>query len=155
MERLRQSEVRALLAFVRRIYAATDLDAFRTHLVSALPQVIRSEITTFNEINPRTRRDDRVMRPTIAEIDTVRPGSEESWRRHMLEHPLLVRYLRTRDGSAHKISDAATKHEFHRLGLYSEFFRWVGIEHQLAISLPSSPDLMIGVALHRDRLDYS
>ncbi len=155
MERLRESELRALLTFLQRTYAVLDLDAFQAHIVTALPAVVRSEITTFNEINPRMRRDVRVMRPPRAEIDTVLPGSEEIWQRHMLEHPLLVRYLRTRDGSAYKISDVATQHEFHRLGLYNEFFRWVSIEHQLAIALPSSPDLVLAVALHRDLLDFS
>jgi hypothetical protein len=44
---------------------------------------------------------------------------------------------------------------FHRLGLYNEFFRRLGVEHQMALVLPAPSPLLIGIALNRSRPDFS
>ncbi len=53
-----------------------------------------------------------------------------------------------------KISDFLTRSQFHRLALYNEFFRPLGVEYQIAVSLPPSPHLLIGIALNRGRQDF-
>jgi len=56
MERLKHRDLRALLDFLRECYAIRDLDNFPTHVISALPRLVPSETTTYNEVNPRKRR---------------------------------------------------------------------------------------------------
>jgi GAF domain-containing protein len=73
----------------------------------------------------------------------------------MHEHPLIRHYQQTNDGRALKISDFLTQRQFHRLALYNEFFQPQGIEHQIAITLPAPPPLVIGIALNRSRPDFS
>lgn len=73
----------------------------------------------------------------------------------MHEHPLINFYQRTRDGQALKISEFLTRSQFHRLGLYNEFYRPLSVEHQMAFTLPARPPLVIGIALNRGRPDFS
>jgi DNA-binding CsgD family transcriptional regulator len=54
-----------------------------------------------------------------------------------------------------KISDFLSGEQFHRLGLYAEFFRGIPVEHQMAVSLPGPEQQVIGVAMNRGRRDFS
>jgi DNA-binding CsgD family transcriptional regulator len=42
-----------------------------------------------------------------------------------------------------------------RLGLYNEFFRPLGVEHQVAFTLHHSPDVIVALSLNRTRRDFS
>ncbi len=55
MERLPQRDLEAFLSFLRGIYVHLDLDSFATHIVSTLPEVIPSELTSYSEVNPAGR----------------------------------------------------------------------------------------------------
>jgi DNA-binding CsgD family transcriptional regulator len=150
MERLRQQDLQALLEFLGGIYAIRDLQAFPAHTVSALSKVVRSDITSYNEVNPPRKRIAWVDHPSH-----VLGGQEEPFKRHMAEHPLIAHYRRTRDGQALKISDFLTRSRFQRLGLYNEFYRRLDVEHQMAFTLPAPWPLVIGIALNRGRQDFS
>lgn len=67
----------------------------------------------------------------------------------------ITSYLRTRDGGARKNSDFLTPSQFHRTALYNEFYRRVRMEYTMAIHLPGTPSLIIGIALHRALTDFS
>jgi DNA-binding CsgD family transcriptional regulator len=74
----------------------------------------------------------------------------------MLEHPLIEYYRRTGHGGAYKISDFVTRRQFHRLGLYQEFFRHLdGGEYQMCVALPAPLPLVVGVALNRSHRDFT
>jgi hypothetical protein len=44
--------------------------------------------------------------------------------------------------------------ELHQLELYTELYRPLGVEHQLAFVLPAGPDRVLAIALSRGRRDY-
>jgi len=54
-----------------------------------------------------------------------------------------------------KMSDFLTRRKFHSVGLYTDFYRRVGVEHQMALMLPAAPPLVIGIALNRGRPDFT
>jgi DNA-binding CsgD family transcriptional regulator len=149
MVRLGSRDLRATLDFLRNTYALRDLKAFEAHILSTLPSVVASEHASYNEINPRAGHYSGISAPPVA------PRLLEAFTRHMPEHPLIAHYARTADGRTLKISDFLSAQRFHRLGLYSEFFRQMRIEHQIAFVLPAPPPLVVGVALNRRRPDFS
>jgi DNA-binding CsgD family transcriptional regulator len=151
MERMGQRDLEALLAFVREIYADLDLGSFASKVVSLLPKAIPSEWTSYNEVNPRSQTNTYVMEPVPSNF----PEGEEVFVRHMPEHPIIRYHQETHDGRALKISDLLTQREFHRLGLYNEFFRRLEVEHQMAIVLPAPAPLVIGIAVNRSGKDFS
>jgi DNA-binding CsgD family transcriptional regulator/PAS domain-containing protein len=152
VERLKQRDLRTVLEFLREIYAVQDLDAFAAHLVSALPQVVRSHITSYNEVNARKRRIAWVDHPpNILSYES----RKEVFEALMANHPLIAYYQRTHDGQALKISDFLSSMQFNRLRLYNEFYRPLNVAHQMAFTLPAPPPMILGIALNRDRPDFS
>lgn len=152
MERLTQRDFRAVLEFLLRSYALTDSASFPHYLVSALPKVVSSDITTYNEVNHRQGRVAMVVEPEGA-LDF--PDSLRIFEHHMHEHPIILRHQRTRDGRAYKISDFLTRQQFHRSGLYNDYYRCVDVENQMAFALPTPPELTLGIALNRSRRDFT
>jgi ATP/maltotriose-dependent transcriptional regulator MalT len=56
---------------------------------------------------------------------------------------------RTGDLTAHKISDFATLRQWHRLGIYTEYFRLYGVDYRMMIGLPAPPSYMKVLAFDR------
>jgi DNA-binding CsgD family transcriptional regulator len=85
----------------------------------------------------------------------VPPEIHEAFARYGAQNPLVERYLRTRDGRAVRLSDVVTRRDLHRLDLYREVYRPLGVEYQMAFTLPSSSQRVLGVALSRGARDFS
>jgi DNA-binding CsgD family transcriptional regulator len=150
--RLRQHDLRALQEFLRQTYAVQSLDSFRTHVLSGLKQLVPSEITAYNEVNLRTQHNEVVYdRPGAMSL----PDGEQIFDRYIPEHPLIEYSKRRRGHGPVKISDFLSASQFHRLGLYSEFFRLIGVEDQMVMSLPSARPVVIGIALNRSQRNFS
>lgn len=150
MVRLTSRDLRAGLTFLRETYALRDLDAFAHHMIAGLPALVGSDYTSYNEVDVRAGRNRGIVNPP-----QVEPRLQETFNRHISEHPLIAHYARTRDARAVKISDFLSRDQFHRLGLYCEFFRSLDIEYQMAFALPGPATLVVGIALNRRRPDFS
>jgi len=84
----------------------------------------------------------------------VFPGSEQQFRQHLPEHPVLACQLSTGNGRALRISDFLSDRQFRSLGLYCDFYRAAEVNYQLAITVPAPGGGLIGVALNRYRHDF-
>jgi DNA-binding CsgD family transcriptional regulator len=86
----------------------------------------------------------------------ITPAGLMAFEAHLQEHPLLIHYRAGGAGEPAKISDFLSNHRFHRLGLYSEFFRHIPVEYQIAFSLPHNQDgQLTAIALNRAGRDFS
>jgi len=151
MRRLRQADLLALLELVRELEAVGGLDAFPAHVLSVLPRLIPCEIITYNEVDPARRR----VVLDVVPGDVLDPARHQTFERLVDQHPLIEHYRRTRDSRPLKISDFLARREFRRLELYTDFYRPLEVEHQLAVTLPAPPSLVIGIALNRSWHDFS
>src|SRR3972149_12298406 len=150
MGRLRQKDHQDLLEFLGESYAIRDLDAFPSYVISALRKIVPADIASYNVLHPWRGRVSWVWEPADLSF-----AAEPIFEPHVHQHPSVVRYQRTRDGRASKISDYLTRSQFHRLELYHEVYRRMGGEFEMAIGLPLPPPLVIGIALSRSRGDFS
>jgi DNA-binding CsgD family transcriptional regulator len=141
-----------VLDFLRDLYAQQDVDAFATQVVQSLPRLIATDMTSFNEVDPGTGRSRTLVSPAGADRF---PGSEEIFERHVREHPYVVNVRRFDDGQAHRVSDFIGRADFRRLAIYNEYYRRIGTEHQVAVSLPWAGSSVRGIALSRETRDYS
>lgn len=82
-------------------------------------------------------------------------AAERTWERRSHEHAILQHFLRTGDGRAVRFTDFVTQRQFQRTGLYNEFFRPLGLCHQLAFMLRDRGRLRLAVALNRQVRDFS
>ena len=113
-----------------------------------LDRLVRADLLSYNELDPGpghlsywTYPEDIVFSPEVA----------AAFEAHVHENPLVSHMETTGDGSPVKISDFLTRERFHRLGVYTEFYRHVPVEHQIAIGLPPSDGRIVAIALNRAR----
>jgi DNA-binding CsgD family transcriptional regulator len=67
----------------------------------------------------------------------------------------VERYQRTQDGRPYRFSDVTTPTALHATALYREFYGPIGLEHQIAFTLPHEPDRLLALALSRKLRDFS
>jgi DNA-binding CsgD family transcriptional regulator len=141
-----------VLDFLLALYRQQDVDGFAAQIVRSLPELISTDMISFNEVDPETGKSRTVVAPTGADRF---PGSEEIFERHVRQHPYVACWPRFEDGRAHRVSDFMARGEFRRLAIYNDYYRRIGTEHQLAIALPGAAPWVRGVALSRGPRDYS
>jgi DNA-binding CsgD family transcriptional regulator len=146
------------LNFVEGLYACATRDAFKQHVVHALPKIIRSDIQTYNDVDLESGQID-----WFSNADREIPDGKEIFRRYMHEHPFLTyRNAGYDDLKAATLSDFVGQRAWRETALYNGFYRAYQIEHMLGIPLavPHPRELQI-VALRnardfdqRDRLAF-
>jgi DNA-binding CsgD family transcriptional regulator/PAS domain-containing protein len=147
MAQLRESDFRAVLDFVGDAYDAQDRDEFRAAILPGVQRLVPSTYASYNELAGTT--------PVATLAEPELPGwALPAWERYAPENPLLQRYLRTRDGRAIRFSDVAPVRELRRLPIFEHFYLQLGIDHQVAFVLPSTPELTIAVVLSRGGRDF-
>ena len=150
MERLRQSDLRLLLAFVRECYAfpaSAQFEAFTTRLVAALPLLIPADHVTYNEMYPERSESHNCV--NTRELAT--PLAAQLWEDHMNEHPVMQYVLRTHDRRAMRISDLWSEVRLRDSGLHSDFYKRYDISDALCITVPCPLPRVIGVGWHDRR----
>jgi DNA-binding CsgD family transcriptional regulator len=136
-----------LLRLVGEVVGLLDMDELRHGLLEALSRAVPSKWTSLNEVGP-----DGV-------VALVRPDLDERWFARfgelVDENPLYQHWLRTRDGRAYRFSDVTTREELEGTRLYREVYAPLGINHQIALTLPAEPDRVLALVLHREDRDFS
>jgi len=150
MERLTQRDLTALLDVLTECNELRDLAAFPVHALRVVATLVAADRRSYNEVDVRKRRASFLTDPVLDLHD-----SQSIFNQHIAEHPLIAYYKATRNGQPVKFSDFLTRTQLHRLGLYCEFFRPLGVEHQMAFTLPTAMPGIVGIALGRGRRDFS
>lgn len=152
MQRLGRRDVARFNQFVRQVYGVSDPADFARSALRLLRALIGVDCASYNVVSAKTGTTQWTIDPVNA---TNFPESAEVFARHIAEHPLVMHYAHSKDGSALKISDFLSTAEFHRLGLYQDFYRRRGVGYQMAVRLPSNPADVIGIALDRCKSDFA
>jgi DNA-binding CsgD family transcriptional regulator len=136
-----------LLDLLGEIVGVLDLHEFRETLVSAMLRAMPAKWASLNEVGP-----DSVTALVVPDLDQV---WYDRFAEYAHENPLLQRFTRTRDGRAYRFSDVTTRAELESTRLYREVYAHIGVEHQIAFTLPAEPDRVLAVVMHRDDRDFS
>ena len=126
-------------------------DGFAELVLPGLDRVVGSDVLTYNEVGPAAGQ----VRYADYPAGALAPATQTIFAAHVHEHPLINYYRATGSGEAMKISDFLSQRQFHRLGLYAEFFRPIPVEHQIAISMLGPDGEVIGIAVNRGRGDFT
>ena len=141
------TDTQLLLELVGEAYSFEDLAQFRSGVLEVLNRVVPSDRVAYNEIGHG--EGFAVMIPEFdASLIPIFTALAH-------ENPLISRFHRTGDGRPYRISDMIDQPTFHATALYKRFYRQMGIESQVAFSLPSPPQLLVGLALTREHEDFS
>jgi DNA-binding CsgD family transcriptional regulator len=141
------SDTQLLLELVGEAYGFEDLAAYRRGILEIITRVVPCDRVGYNEITPQES-----FAITLPEFDPrLLPKSAEL----IYENPLIERFERTRDGRPYRISDMIDQQTFHGLALYQQIYRRIGVEWQVAFTLPARAPLIVGIALTRTRHDFT
>lgn len=146
--------LKTLQQAARLVDSLADLDPSAEPNQIVLPGLaglIGCDVVTYNEIGPAEHQ----VRYADYPAGFLNQASLTAFAAHVHEHPLISYHLATGDGGPVKISDFLSRREFHRLGLYCDFYRPIPVEHQLAFALPAAPGQVIGFALNRSGKDFT
>jgi DNA-binding CsgD family transcriptional regulator len=146
---LRRSDLADALAFVREAGRVPDSGAFREYVLEELPRLVPSTLISYNDISPD---GDPLL--LLNPRDAWTEQRQRDFIRLAGEHPLIDHYLRTGDPRPVKISDFMGRREFHGTELYRTVYGPMGVEFQIAVTLPAAPGAVVGIALNRDRKDF-
>lgn len=151
--RLSARDFDGLWRLVHELHGTLDPETFVRLVLSQLPALIPSEITTFDEMCPSKGASRHWVAPEAA----IPSGLMSVWEHVMHEHPVLDHMLKTGDSSAHKISDFSPRATFRRSTFYNEWYRRIGVEHALNASVAASlpHGVVVGVGLHRRAMDFT
>lgn len=147
---LRRADLSAALEFIREAGEAPGSEAFRQHVLQGLPRLVDSTLTSYNDIS--ADGDPLLL---IDPPDAWSATRADDFLRLVGEHPLIAHYARTHDPRTLKISDLMDRRTFRRTELYRDVYGPMGVEYQIAVTLPSPPGSVIGIALNRDRRDFA
>jgi len=139
---------------VRLVESLTDLDnpeAFAGLALPGLARLIGCDSLSFTVVGAELGQVSVTRYPD----GTPPPGSTAAFAAYVHEHPLVNYYRETGDAQPVMISDFLSRHDFHRLNLYSEYFRWIQVEYQIAFGLPGTSPEIIGIALNRAEREFT
>jgi DNA-binding CsgD family transcriptional regulator len=126
-----------------------DLEELCVGLLRVLREVIPAEWCALNELPAELPRTISITEPPAP------PGVHAAFARYGFENPLVQYYLQTHDGRAMRFSDLVTRRELHRLELYRQVYRPLGVEYQIAFTLPAAAQRVLGIALSRAERDFT
>jgi DNA-binding CsgD family transcriptional regulator len=146
------SALESALRFVEDLAGTDDPADLGRRALPGLDRLVRSDVLTYNELGLGTGQ---VSYSAYPEDVVFSPDSLAAFAAHMHENPLINHMQGPGNGSPMMISDFLSQQRFHRLGVYTEFYRQVPVEHQIAFALPPSGGRVIAIALNRGRGDFT
>jgi len=140
---------RRALSLIGEVIGLLELEEFCAGLLRALRRSVPADWSALHELPAELPRTVSLTEPAVpAEL-------HHAFARYGLENPLVEYYLRTRDGRATRFSDIVTRRELHRLSLYREVYQRLEVEYQIAFTLPSASQRVLGVALSRGARNFT
>jgi DNA-binding CsgD family transcriptional regulator len=146
------SDDRRLLELVGDVCGLLDLAELRHGLIDAVGRVLPSDWLSLNDIGPGPGEVVSMLHP---DADFESYESYVRFQELAHENPILQYNQRTLDGRAYRFSDLVTREQLHALALYREVYKPMGVEYQLAFTLPAGPGRVLAIALSRGERDYS
>ncbi len=147
---LSHKDYQQVLACIEAIHRCRKLVEFPGRVLSALSDLIPSNLSAFNEVNTARNR-------IIAVTDRPLEGHAllaAVWEKYSFQHPLLRYTAETGDGQAVKISDFLSTRDYHRLELYREFYQPLRAEDQMTVTIRSDDGVFLTLAFNRARRDF-
>ena len=140
-----------LAELIGNAHAFEDLEGFRQGIPALLREFVPADVSAYNEMDADPNGTWWTTDPHLQ----VSPELIERFVELAGENPVLAYVRRTRDGRPRRISDFLSRRDYHQLPLYREFYGQINAEYQVALTLPSRPPVVIGLALTRSQADFT
>jgi DNA-binding CsgD family transcriptional regulator len=152
MSELRRRDWRAGFELLHAVAEAGEgVDALARAAVNALPALVASELTSLSVCDLASGRRHVVATPVAA------IGKEDlaCFDRYFRVHPLVHYHADLQGRGAHRITDSLPFLRFRNTGLYSDYYRRIGIDHAVALPIHVDHKTLVSFVLNRRRRDFS
>jgi DNA-binding CsgD family transcriptional regulator len=149
--RLSDRDYLAVLGAVREVSSVDTRDTFGPVVLTELNRLVRSDVTSLNEVDPVAARLVFLAEPATYVFPE---GLDQVLAELAHQHPLIRHHADTGDGSARKISDLLDDAAWHETPIYQRFYRVLDVQHQMSITLPAPLPIVVGIALNRAQGDF-
>ena len=150
MGQLTGQHVSQALRLISEAGAFTHTRALVQHVVTRLPQLVGSELTTLSDCDLTTDTRHVVSFPNNAISSTERACFDQ----FIHQHPLVQFHSQWTNQRARRISDCLPVSWFRRTELYNEYYRRIGIGHVVALPLITGRNRIVSFVLNRERRDF-
>jgi DNA-binding CsgD family transcriptional regulator len=138
-----------VLSLLGEVIGLLELNELSHGLLRALREAVPSDYCAIHELPAD-------LPHTVSLTDPPTPQEQhQAFARYASQNPIADYFLRTRDGRATRFSDLITRRQLHQLDLYREVYRPLAVEYQIAFTLPSGAERILGVALSRGKRDFT
>ncbi len=141
-------DVRAVLELTLEARAAPDLPSFIHEVTPRLRALVPYDALGLNEIDPARGTALVITDPPDYGI----PGGEGRLAALIRQHPVAGPRSRG-DLRTRRLSEIISARDFHRLELYQEVYRHIGIEDQIVLGLPG--EVLVAIVLSRPRRTFT
>lgn len=138
-----------MLALLGELIDVLELEEFRSALLGALRRVVPADWASLNDIGSGSDNAVLVIEPAV-DSELILAFEQVAH-----ENPLVAHYTRSGDGRAMRFSDVSTPEALHATALYQRIYIPLGVEHQIAFTLPAQRNRLLGVALSRGETDFT
>lgn len=138
-----------VLSLLGEVIGLLELDELSHGLLRGLREAVPSEFCAIHELPADLPHTISLTDPPAS------PAEHRAFARYAPQNPIAAYFLHTRDGRATRFSDLITRRELHQLDLYREVYKPLAVEYQIAFTLPSGAERILGVALSRCKRDFT
>lgn len=145
-----KSKLKLITAFneaLVHLYTTASLDVFSVRVHEAFAHLVPNTCVSYDEIDHRTG-------VIVNSLDKPLPLSHEefttAWGRWAAEHPGVIYRRAGGRRNVLQISDVITKRQFSKTSFYNEFWRLLGIKHQISVIAPLREQI-VAVSINRDK----
>lgn len=151
MTYLRNSDLQTVLNAVQVLHARSDLKSFPTRVLDGVRGLVPNDMAVYTIIDPRHSLPGLEADPADGTLLQALPAFAE----FQDQHPSITYVKETGCHDPVVISDFLSVGEWHKRDLYQEFFGVLGLEDQMAITVPVEAPMVVGVALNRARRSFT
>jgi len=152
MKHLSHREMEALLSSLALLYSDIEPETLPERALTVVNNLISNEFLAFDFFNLNIEHTGKHW---YSLPDMISEDELEIFVNFVREHPFSPEIPGKLLRESMTISDFLSDQEFHKTGIYNEFYKLYRIDHQLCVSLSDSPDSVITCALSRTKRDFS
>jgi hypothetical protein len=152
MKHLKHSHIERLLSSVALLYSDIVPKTLSERALAVVNNLISNEVVAFDFFNLNVEHKGKHW---YNPPDLISESEFEIFENYVQEHPLFNEIPGKLREEPMKISDFLRRHDFHKTGIYNEFYRLYRIDHQLCVTVSDSPDTVVTCTLSRTKQDFA
>ncbi|MGC8551407.1 MAG: response regulator transcription factor [Phycisphaerae bacterium] len=151
MHSLTNEDYQQALDVIGSLGVAGSPEELHRKLVLLMGRLVPADIISYTEVNPATGHVSGIIHPDEFDLSHITTALQ----RYMHEHPVITHVQQTGSHDALRISDFMSQSQFRDTGLYMELYRGLGVEFQIAITVPTRKPVIGALVLNRRSRDFS